>query len=306
MELRLLHYFLTIAREENITRAAEALHITQPTLSRQMAQLEEESGVKLFDRSVGTRKIALTGEGILLRRRAEEILELVSKTQHELAEQEGQVQGTVAIGCGEIGSAALLPGLFQGFREKHPLVRFEVFTAANDSICQRMDQGLLDFGLLLGPPAMERYDCVFTGWHEKWVVLMPPDSPLAEKGSITVKDLRGLPLILPRGLHNGSQLAKWFGRAFHELQPVVISNLTTNKAVLVRQGLGYALVIEGSVPFDPAYIASRPLSPGLSSTSVLAWKRGQPFSRAATLFQEYAGGALEGGKPCPAGINPPA
>lgn len=154
MELRLLHYFLTVAREENISRAAEALHITQPTLSRQMAQLEEESGVRLFDRSVGTRKIALTGEGILLRRRAEEILELVGKTQHELAEQEGQVQGTIAIGCGEIGSVGLLPGLFQGFREKHPLVQFDLFTAGNDSICERMEQGLLDFGILLGPPAM--------------------------------------------------------------------------------------------------------------------------------------------------------
>ena len=111
MELRLLHYFLTVAREENISRAAEVLHITQPTLSRQMAQLEEESGVRLFDRSVGTRKIVLTGEGILLRRRAEEILELVDKTQHELAEQEGQVQGTIAIGCGEIGSVGLQPAV---------------------------------------------------------------------------------------------------------------------------------------------------------------------------------------------------
>lgn len=296
MELRLLHYFLTVAREENITRAAEVLHITQPTLSRQMAQLEEESGVRLFDRSVGTRKIALTSEGILLRRRAEEILELVDKTQHELAEQEGQVQGTIAIGCGEIGSVGLLPGLFRGFREKHPLVRFDVFTAANDSICERMEQGLLDFGILLGPPAMERYDCIFTGWHEKWVVLMPPDSPLAGKEKITAKDLWDAPLILPRGLHNESRLAQWFGRAFHELHPVVISNLTTNKAVLVRQGLGYALVIEGLVPFDPAYIVSRPLSPPLSSTSVLAWKRGQPFSRAATLFREYAEKELGGGK----------
>lgn len=290
MELRLLHYFLTIAREENITRAAEALHITQPTLSRQMAQLEEESGVHLFDRSAGTRKIVLTGEGILLRRRAEEILELVDKTRHELVQQEGQVQGTVAIGCGEIGSVGLLPGLFQGFREKHPLVQFDLFTASNEQICERMDQGLLDFGLLLGPPTMERYDYIFTGHQERWVALLPPDSPLAEKEEITAKDLRDVPLILPRGLHNESSLAQWFGRSFQKLQRAVTCNLTANAAVMAGQGLGCALVIEGTVPFDPAHIISRPLSPELGPASVLAWKRGQPFSRAAKLFREYAHG----------------
>lgn len=296
MELRLLHYFLTVAREENISRAAEALHITQPTLSRQMAQLEEESGVKLFERSTGARKIVLTSEGILLRRRAEEILELVDKTQHELAEQEGQVQGTIAIGCGEIGSVGLLPGLFQGFRQRHPLVQFDLFTAANDLICERMDQGLLDFGVLLGPPAMERYDSIFTGWHEKWAALLPPGHSLAEKEQITAKDLRGVPLILPRGLHNESRLAQWFGRAFQKLQPVVTCNLTANAAVMVGQGLGCALIIEGTVPFDPAHIVSRPLSPDLGSASVLAWKRGQPFSRAAMLFREYAGAVFDGGE----------
>lgn len=296
MELRLLHYFLTVAREENITRAAEVLHITQPTLSRQMVQLEEEAGVKLFDRSVGTRKIALTAEGILLRRRAEEILELMDKTQLELAQQEGQVQGTVAIGCGEIGSAGLLPELFRCFREKHPSVQFDLFTAANDSICERMEQGLLDFGLLLGPPASERYDCIFTGWHEKWAALLPPDSPLAKKEAVTAKDLRDVPLILPRGLHNESSLAQWFGRTFPKLHPAVTCNLTANAAVLVGQRLGCALVIEGTVPFDPAHIVSRPLSPELSAASVLAWKRDQPLSRAATLFREYASEVFNEGK----------
>lgn len=295
MELRLLHYFLTVAREENISRAAEALHITQPTLSRQMVQLEEESGVHLFDRSTGARKIVLTSEGVLLRRRAEEILGLVDKTRHELAEQEGQVQGTIAIGCGEISSVGLLPGLFQGFRETHPLVKFDLFTAGNDSICERMEQGLLDFGVLLGPPVTERYDCIFTGQHEKWAALLPPGHPLAGKEKITARDLRNVPLILPRGLHNESSLARWFGQSFSKLHPVVTCNLTANAAVMVGQGLGCALVIEGTVPFDSAHIVSRPLSPELGSASVLAWKRGMPFSRAATLFREYAQAAFDAG-----------
>lgn len=288
MELRLLHYFLTIAREENITRAAEILHITQPTLSRQMVQLEEESGVKLFDRSVGVRKIALTNEGILLRRRAEEILELVEKTQQELVEQEGQVQGTIAIGCGEIGSVRMLPRLFRSFQESHPLVQLDLFTAANDTICEKMEQGLLDFGLLLGPSASQRYDFLFTGESERWAALLPSDCPLAEKEQITAQDLKSQPLILPREIDSESPLAKWFGEDFSKLRRAAACNLTANAAVMVSQEIGCALVIEGAVPFDPAYIVSRPLAPLLNSTSVLAWKRGQPLGLAASKFLQYA------------------
>lgn len=288
MELRLLHYFLTVAREENLTRAAEMLHITQPTLSRQMAKLEDESGVKLFDRSVGARKIELTSEGILLRRRAEEILELVGKTRQELVEQDGQVQGTIAIGCGEIGSVRLLPRLFRSFQEVHPLVQLDLFTSANDTIYEKMEQGLLDFGLLLDPPASQRYDFLFTGESERWAALLPPDCPLSQKEQITARDLNGQPLILPRGLNSESRLAKWFGDDFPNLYRAAACNLTANAAVMVDQGLGCALVIEGAVPFDTAHIVSRPLAPLLSSTSVLAWKRGQPLGLAASRFLQHA------------------
>lgn len=156
MELRVLRYFLTVVREESITKAAEVLHITQPTLSRQLSQMEEEIGVTLFYR--GTRKISLTNEGILLRRRAEEILQLVDKTEKELVEQEEQVEGKISIGCGEIASVQLLPELFRSFREKYPRVSFDIFTAAADLVKEQMDKGLLDLGLLLEPVDMEKYD----------------------------------------------------------------------------------------------------------------------------------------------------
>ena len=241
MEIRVLRYFLTVVREESITKASEVLHITQPTLSRQLAQMEEDIGVKLFDR--GTRKIKLTNEGILLRRRAEEILQLVDKTEKELVEQEEQVEGKISIGCGEIAAVQLLPKIIESFRQKYPRVTFDIFTATADLVKEQMDKGLLDIGLLLE---------------------------------------------LPRRMNVQSELASWFGNYYEKLDIVFTSNLSTNSAIMVNGGLAYSLVIEGAVPFwDQSKVTFRPLDPPLTATSVLAWKRGQPFSLAATKFIEH-------------------
>lgn len=283
MEIRVLRYFLTVVREESITKAADVLHITQPTLSRQLAQMEDEVGVKLFNR--GTRKITLTNEGILLRRRAEEILQLVDKTEKELIEQEEQVEGKISIGSGEIAAVQILPKLIKAFREKYPLVTFDIFTATADLVKEQMDKGLLDIGLLLEPVDMEKYDFIRLDIKENWVVLMRPDSPLCEKETVTAKDLSLLPLILPRRMSVQSELANWFGDYYENLNVVFTSNLSTNGAVMVTDGLAYSLVIEGAVPFwDQSKVTYRPLTPPLTATSVLAWKRGQPFSLAATKF----------------------
>lgn len=286
MEIRVLRYFLTVVREESITKASEVLHITQPTLSRQLAQMEEEVGVKLFHR--GSRKITLTNEGILLRRRAEEILQLVDKTEKELIEQDEQVEGKISIGCGEIASVQLLPQLFQEFREKYPRINFDIFTATADLVKEQMDKGLIDIGLLLEPIDMEKYDFIRLDIKEKWVVLMQPGDSLAQKEVVTAKDLSSLPLILPRRMNVQSELASWFGDYYEKLNVVFTSNLSTNGAVMVSKGLAYSLVIEGSIPFwNQSKITYRPLSPSLTATSVLAWKRGQPFSVAATKFIDY-------------------
>lgn len=289
MEIRVLRYFLTVVREESITKASEVLHITQPTLSRQLSQMEEEIGVKLFDRDRGARKIKLTNEGMLLRRRAEEILELVDKTEKELIEQEEQVEGKIFIGCGEIASVQLLPDLFRNFHQKYPRVNFDIFTATADLVKEQMDKGLIDIGLLLEPVDMEKYDFVRMDMKEKWVVLMPPNAPLAEKEFITASDLSDVPLILPRRLQVQSELASWFGDYYKNLNILFTSNLSTNSAVMVKEGLAYSLVIEGAVPFwDSSKITYRLLSPELWSTSVLAWKRGRPFSLAAIKFIEFS------------------
>lgn len=286
MEIRVLRYFLTVVREESITKASEVLHITQPTLSRQLAQMEEEIGVKLFDR--GTRKIKLTNEGILLRRRAEEILQLVDKTEKELVEQEEQVEGKISIGCGETASVQLLSELIDSFRQKYPRVTFDIFTATADLVKEQMDKGLLDIGLLLEPIDMEKYDFIRLNIKEKWVVLMRPDDPLSEKEAVNAKDLSALPLILPRRMNVQSELASWFGNYYEKLNIVFTSNLNTNGAIMVSNGLAYSLVIEGAMSFwDKSKVTYRPLAPALTATSVLAWKRSQPFSLAATKFIEH-------------------
>lgn len=291
MEIRVLRYFLTVVREEGINRAAEVLHITQPTLSRQLAQLEEEVGVKLFFR--GARKIRLTNEGMLLRRRAEEILSLVDKTEKELTEQEEMVDGKIVIGCGEMAAVQMLPPLFAAFSQKYPLVTYDLFTATADLVKEQMEKGLVDIGMLLEPVDIEKFDYIRLNKKEQWGVLMRPDDPLGKKEAISPEDLEGCPVVLPRRLSVQNELASWFGASFLRLHVLFTSNLSTNSAVMVRSGLAYSLVIEGAVPFwDKQEIIFRPLTPELSANCVMAWKKGQPFSPGATKFMEHMKKAL--------------
>ena len=286
MEIRVLRYFLAVVREEGINRAAEALHITQPTLSRQLSQLEEEVGVKLFHR--GAKKITLTNEGILLRRRAEEILSLVDRTQRELTWQDELVEGRIVIGGGELAAMQVLSEIIERFREKYPLVTFDIFTGNADLVKEQMEKGLIDIGVLFEPVDIEKFEFIRLQGKERWVVLMRPDDPLAEKEAVNAKDLENMPLILPRRTNVQNELSNWLGDFFQEQQVLFTSNLTTNSAIIVQRGLAYSLVIEGAIPFwDKEKIAYRPLSPELTANSVLAWKRQQPFSLAATKFIEY-------------------
>ena len=285
-EIRVLKYFLTVVREEGINRAAEVLHITQPTLSRQLSGLEEEIGVKLFER--GARKITLTREGMLLRRRAEEILSLVQKTEEELTEQEELVDGKIVIGSGELAAVWILPDLIGAFSEKYPLVTFDLFTANADLVKEQMEKGLVDVGILLEPIDMEKFDFIRLHQKERWVVLMRPGDPLAEKEAVSAKDLEGRPLSLPRRTNVQNELASWFGDSFSKLRVLFTNNFTTNAAVMVQSGLTYAMAVEGSLPFwDKEKIISRPLYPDLSASSVLAWRKRQMFSPAVTRFIDH-------------------
>ena len=287
MEIRVLKYFLTVVREESITKAAEVLHITQPTLSRQLAQLEEEIGVKLFDR--GTRKISLTDEGMLLRRRAEEIIDLSDKTIRELLTREEQVEGVVSIGGGELGAMEQVVELCGTFQRKYPRVRFDIYTATADVVKERVERGNLDIGILLEPIDIEKFEYIRFAGREQWVVLMRKNDPLAQFDTIHAEQLESLPLILPRRLNVRSELANWFGDRFAQLNIAYTGNLTTNTALIVQKGYGYAIVVDGSLPFgERADVVSRPLSPTLSASVVFAWKREQPLTTVTKKFIEHA------------------
>lgn len=287
MELRVLQYFLAVAREESITRAAESLHITQPTLSRQLSQLEEELGTRLFER--GTRHITLTPDGLLLRRRAEEISELVDKTRQELAFQDETLAGTVALGSGELEAVRVMPRLFQAFRMRYPLVDYTLYSGTADDVKERMDRGLLDAGILLEPVDVEKYEFIRLPVREQWIALMPADDPLAAKSAVTVDDLAGRPLLLPQRPRVLSEVANWFGDRCGDLDVPFTCNMSTNAAVLVAGGMGIAVTIEGSLPFlDTTKLCTRPLDPPMTTSTVFAWKRHQPFGPAAAKFLEFA------------------
>ena len=285
-ETRLLYYFLIVAQEGNITKAANALHITQPTLSRQMALLEEELGTKLFQR--GVRPLLLTDEGMLLRRRAEEILELLRKTEAEISLQEEQIEGTVCIGCGELAAVGLLTDMISEFRKRYPGVVFDMYTANADQIKRRMDNGLTDVGLLLEPVDMEKYEFIRMPVKERWAAVMPASAPLARRARVTAADLAATDLIMPSRQKVYDEVANWFGGLYDALNIAAVSNLSTNAALMVRAGLGYAIVVEGGLPFlNRSEICMVPLYPEINSTSALAWKRAQPFSTPARYFIEH-------------------
>lgn len=286
MEIRVLRYFLTVVREEGINRAAEVLHITQPTLSRQLAQLENELGVKLFNR--GARKISLTNEGLLLRRRAEEILSLVDRTEKELMEQDEQIEGRIVIGGGELAAMRELPELIARFRENYPLVSFDLFTGSADLVKEQMEKGLIDIGVLMAPVDIEKFDFVRLEGRERWAVLIPPDDPLSQKSGITAKDLKGKPLCLPMRGNVQNEVMNWLGGSYEDKNVVFTGNLATNCALMVQRGLAYSIVVEGAVPFlDRSKIACVPFYPELRAGSVFAWKKQQPFTPAVAKFIQH-------------------
>lgn len=285
MEIRVLRYFLAVVREENILRASEVLHITQPSLSRQLAQLEEELGTKLFER--GNRKITLTEAGVLLRRRAEEIVSLADKTEQEFLELNGgdDISGIISIGSGEISAVKELAKIIKEFTAKYPNINFNFYSGNADNIKEQIDKGLLDFGLLLEPVDVDKYDYLRMPVKEHWIVVVPKDSPLAEKESVTPQDLKDQPLIMPSRIRVKAELANWFGRTFDEKNVFSSNNLINNAALMVEQGLGVALAVEGAVSlYGNERVCVKRLYPDLISTSVIAWKKHQPMGTAATKF----------------------
>ena len=284
MEIRVLKYFLLVAREENITKAANLLHLTQPTLSRQLMQLEEELGVQLFRRS--KHRIILTEEGMLLRRRAEEIVALADKTRDDLQRRGEQLSGTVAVGSGELRSSRFLTQLLTAFQRENPLVSFSIYSGNSDNIKERIERGLLDIGLLQEPVDIAKYSFVRTPEREQWGVLVREDSELASRKSVSPADLAAVPLILPEREIVQNELLNWFGPYAEGLRVTATGNLLYNLASLVRAGGSSVLTLA----LDCSYEGLRflPLSPALESNTVLVWKKAQTFSAAAAALIQFS------------------
>ena len=280
MELRLLRYFLTVAKEQSFTKAAEQLHITQPTLSRQMAAFEEDLGITLFIRN--GKKISLTDEGILLKRRALEILNLEERTLEELKGKEEVVEGTITIGCGEFAAVETLAKICKTYKEKYPLVQIVLHTATADAVYEMMNKGLVDIALFMEPVDTEGLDYIRITDCDHWCVGMRPDDPLAEKEFIKKEDLIGKPLILPERMNVQSELANWFGKDFSKLQIAFTSNLGTNAGVMAANGLGYPISIEGAATkyWREDILVQRRISPEIKTSTVIAWRRNIPYSLA--------------------------
>lgn len=286
MDSRLLKYFLAVAAESNITKAAERIHITQPTLSRQLVQLEEEVGTQLLIR--GKRNVTLTEAGILFKKRAEEIIELIEKTEKELKEQNLLINGEIPIGAGEMKSTEIFPSIFKNFKERFPNVHYNFYTGNAEQIKEKIEQGLLDFGLLLEPTNIDNFEYIRLNIKEEWVVIMPPDDVLIEKPFITPKDLIGKSIILTKRKEIKSLIENWFDRYLEDVSIFATHNMTTNAAVLVEQKLGYAFVLKGSIYFyDKNKIVYKSLQPQVITNAVLVWKKHQIFSQSSKKFLEY-------------------
>lgn len=253
MELRVLKYFLIVAREENITKAANLLHLTQPTLSRQLMQLEDELGVRLFHRT--KHNIVLTEDGLLLKRRAQEIVTLADKTKEEFLHKEEELTGEIAIGCGETRNMSFLSEKIRLFKEQYPLVTFQIYSAIADDV------------------------------KERWGIIVSRDDPLAEKEAITFKDLLEVPLLIPVRQSVQHEFSAWFQEDFENLNIVANYNLILNAANMVRHHVGAALCFDLDFQYDDLKFI--PLFPELNTGAVLVWKKNQMFSKVTSKFIQF-------------------
>lgn len=284
MEIRVLRYFLEIAREENMTRAAEYLHVSQPTLSKQMKELEKELGKKLFRRSSSS--VSLTSEGMLLRKRAEDILDMVDKTTDEFSALDDVTGGEVRIGCAESHQIKYLARVIKKFKEKYPLFRYHLSSGNTEQVTERLDRGLFDFAVIVEPPDLSKYNYIEVPEVNTWGVVMRKDSLLSHKERIYVEDLLGLQLICSEQSMK-EDIPRWCGEKVDTLLHSGSTNLFYNGSVFVKEGLGYMLTFDNLADTSKdSDLCFRPLSPPLETRMYVIWKKYQMFTPIAELLIE--------------------
>jgi len=289
MEIRVLKYFLAAAREGSITKAANYLHLTQPTLSRQLQNLEKELGQKLLIR--GQHNVSLTPEGHTLRQRAEEIIDMADKTEQEFRSIKYVTAGTVYIGSGESHTIRLITDIIKEVQTQYPEIKFDLVSGNAQDITEKLDKGLLDFAVLIEPIDISKYDYLTLPEKDRWGVVMKKDSPLAKKKSITYKDLKNLPLILSKQAAGqkpaDSAFMKWFKGGFEDFNIAAAYNLIYNAGLMAESGIGYVVGLDKLLnTMNSSNLTFRPLHPALESGLNIVWKKGQIFSKPAKVFLE--------------------
>ncbi len=288
MELRVLQYFRAVAREQSIIRAAESLHLSQPTLSTQIKAMEEELGKQLLIRGTkGSRKVTLTEEGMILRKRAEEILNLVQKTEREISLSDQIIVGDVYIGAGETDAIRIMAKAARELYKTYPGIHYHIASGNSDFVLEQLDKGLIDFGMIFGSIDHAKYNSIPLPYKDTWGVLMRKDSPLAEKETVSPEDLRDKPLIVSRQEADKGTLPTWIKSEIAEIEIVATYNLLFNASLMVEEGLGYAIGFDKIINTSGSSILCfRPLSPKREAGMSIIWKKYQIFSKASEKFME--------------------
>lgn len=278
MELRVLNYFLTVAREKTISKAAKTLHVTQPTLSKQLKELEQELGIKLFER--GSREITLTEDGIYLQNRGQEIMTLVDLTISNLTNQ-SVVSGKITIGGGETEAFGVIASLVHKLITDHPDIKVEIYSGNADDVLDKLDKGLLDFGLVIDPVSKQKYEYKQLPQKDRWGILLNNKNPLSKQEFVLAEKLKEIPLLISNQSSVDNQLAEWFGTNLQNLNIVGTYNLLYNASVMVKEDVASALCIEGIINTEGTDLQFVPLSPSLYATINIVWKKNRVFSNAA-------------------------
>lgn len=283
MDIRVLEYFLAVAREESISGAAEYLNMTQPPLSRQLKDLEEELGKTLFIR--GNRKITLTDEGLILRKRAEELVALMEKTKADVSASDEKISGDIYLGGGETEGMRFLVKVMKQFQFDYPNIRYHIFSGNSYDVTERLDKGLIDFGILIEPTALNKYNHIRLPGTDTWGVLMRNDSPLADLDSIRPENLKRIPLLCSRQMLKENGLSGWLRYDYGKLNVVSTYNLINTPKLMVEEGMGYAICLDHLIDLpDKSPLCFRPLEPKLEARMSLVWKKYQVFSKASEIF----------------------
>ncbi|HIS74752.1 TPA: LysR family transcriptional regulator [Candidatus Galligastranaerophilus intestinavium] len=287
MEIRVLKYFLTVAEIGNITKAANSMHLTQPTLSRQLQDLERELGQKLFVR--GSKSVTLTPEGMVLRRRAQEIMELVEKTENEFFSIKDDVSGDIFIGAGETKTIKLIADVMKTLQKKYQKIKFHIVSGDSEDLSEKLDKGILDFCIFIEPFVPDKYNYINLSEKDTWGILLRQDDPLAKKESIKVEDIINLPILISRQAikksFENNPILDWFGDNFDKMHIAGTYNLLYNAAIMTENEIGYALGLDRLIADTlNSPLTFRPLNPKLQVCVSIAWKKNQVFSKAAKLF----------------------